>query len=224
MSPALPREERDAIRARHLAWHNSDPSDATWPDDLAAVIVDAQSQSPRRAAVQAAMAHEIVREDVPALLDALDATEEEARWLREVKDRVTFEMDAARAEVAALREAHVSAADIARASERSLEYHEGFAAGVAALAQAQDDALRALAADEGDRPESPKHRKGANAEDCPACANTNPPYPFICPGDDRWFDKARIAAEAREGGKALRRGKPSSFGPLAADEGERTGR
>ncbi|MGP4084156.1 hypothetical protein [Streptomyces sp. KR55] len=23
---------------------------------------------------------------------------------------------------------------------------------------------------------------GANAEDCPACAGTNPPYPFICPG------------------------------------------
>ncbi len=25
---------------------------------------------------------------------------------------------------------------------------------------------------------------GANAEDCPACAGTNPPYPFICPGPD----------------------------------------
>jgi hypothetical protein len=23
---------------------------------------------------------------------------------------------------------------------------------------------------------------GANAEDCPACSGTNPPYPFICPG------------------------------------------
>jgi hypothetical protein len=23
---------------------------------------------------------------------------------------------------------------------------------------------------------------GANAEDCPACEGTNPPYPFICPG------------------------------------------
>ncbi|WP_406123052.1 hypothetical protein OHQ89_12660 [Streptomyces canus] len=23
---------------------------------------------------------------------------------------------------------------------------------------------------------------GANAEDCPACHGTNPPYPFICPG------------------------------------------
>lgn len=23
---------------------------------------------------------------------------------------------------------------------------------------------------------------GANAEDCPACDGTNPPYPFICPG------------------------------------------
>lgn len=25
---------------------------------------------------------------------------------------------------------------------------------------------------------------GANAEDCPACTGTNPPYPFICPGPD----------------------------------------
>lgn len=25
---------------------------------------------------------------------------------------------------------------------------------------------------------------GANAEDCPACHGTNPPYPFICPGKE----------------------------------------
>lgn len=25
---------------------------------------------------------------------------------------------------------------------------------------------------------------GDNAEDCPACAGTNPPYPFLCPGPD----------------------------------------
>ncbi|CAL9349599.1 hypothetical protein SUDANB1_00433 [Streptomyces sp. enrichment culture] len=30
----------------------------------------------------------------------------------------------------------------------------------------------------------PQHLgNGANAEDCPACHGTNPPYPFICPGD-----------------------------------------
>ncbi|MFI8962092.1 hypothetical protein ACIGO8_08245 [Streptomyces sp. NPDC053493] len=23
---------------------------------------------------------------------------------------------------------------------------------------------------------------GGNAEDCPACTGTNPPYPFLCPG------------------------------------------
>ncbi|UJV42044.1 hypothetical protein [Streptomyces sp. AMCC400023] len=29
----------------------------------------------------------------------------------------------------------------------------------------------------------PQHIGGrANAEDCPACHGTNPPYPFICPG------------------------------------------
>jgi hypothetical protein len=30
----------------------------------------------------------------------------------------------------------------------------------------------------------PKHIGGrANAEDCPACEGTNPPFPFICPGE-----------------------------------------
>ncbi|GAA2803342.1 hypothetical protein [Streptomyces showdoensis] len=30
---------------------------------------------------------------------------------------------------------------------------------------------------------APTHIGGrANAEDCPACSGTNPPYPFICPG------------------------------------------
>jgi hypothetical protein len=31
--------------------------------------------------------------------------------------------------------------------------------------------------------EPPQHLgNGANAETCPACKGTNPPYPFICPG------------------------------------------
>ncbi|WP_370667065.1 hypothetical protein [Streptomyces sp. IBSBF 2507] len=30
---------------------------------------------------------------------------------------------------------------------------------------------------------NPQHLGGkANAEDCPACWDTNPPYPFLCPG------------------------------------------
>jgi hypothetical protein len=36
------------------------------------------------------------------------------------------------------------------------------------------------------RPSAPRARhigKQANAEDCPACAGTNPPYPFLCPGE-----------------------------------------
>lgn len=32
----------------------------------------------------------------------------------------------------------------------------------------------------------PQHlAKGTNAEDCPACAGTNPDYPFICPGPEK---------------------------------------
>lgn len=38
------------------------------------------------------------------------------------------------------------------------------------------DALEATAA-----PAPVEHRSG-NAEDCPACSGTNPPYPFLCPG------------------------------------------
>lgn len=30
--------------------------------------------------------------------------------------------------------------------------------------------------------EVPPAHVGGNAEDCPACGGTNPPYPFICPG------------------------------------------
>ncbi|MDN5380711.1 hypothetical protein QEP66_01015 [Streptomyces sp. LB8] len=43
-------------------------------------------------------------------------------------------------------------------------------------------AIRA-ALDEPEPRPAPQHiGGGANAEDCPACDGTNPPYPFICPG------------------------------------------
>jgi len=29
---------------------------------------------------------------------------------------------------------------------------------------------------------------GGNAEDCPACVDPNPPYPFLCPGTNRTAD------------------------------------
>lgn len=50
-----------------------------------------------------------------------------------------------------------------------------------------EDELRRMAAEaqQDTQPEEqpPVHlRAGANAEDCPACEGTNPPYPFICPG------------------------------------------
>lgn len=31
---------------------------------------------------------------------------------------------------------------------------------------------------------------GGNAEDCPACSGTNPPYPFICPGPGTQTEEA----------------------------------
>jgi hypothetical protein len=34
---------------------------------------------------------------------------------------------------------------------------------------------------------------GRNAEDCPGCDDTNPPYPWICPGDDRYKTATRAS-------------------------------
>jgi hypothetical protein len=43
--------------------------------------------------------------------------------------------------------------------------------------------VNGLTALEAYRRNPPKHvGGGANAEDCPACHGTNPPWPFICPG------------------------------------------
>jgi hypothetical protein len=48
------------------------------------------------------------------------------------------------------------------------------------------DAAHAIPIDRGGlgtKSTTPEHLGGgANAEDCPACAGTNPPYPFLCPG------------------------------------------
>ena len=43
-------------------------------------------------------------------------------------------------------------------------------------------ALRQAAARPGDRADTEAVHAGGNAEDCPACEGTNPPYPFLCPG------------------------------------------
>jgi hypothetical protein len=45
-----------------------------------------------------------------------------------------------------------------------------------------------------DGAEPPVHIGGkANAENCPACRGTNPPYPFLCPGPDTAAVSAREA-------------------------------
>lgn len=43
-------------------------------------------------------------------------------------------------------------------------------------------ALDGPAEQPADDREPPSAEAGRNAEDCPACDGTNPPYPFICPG------------------------------------------
>lgn len=57
----------DDIYNRHIAWYNGDDTTAEWPDPLSFVEgyeLDKDSTPRKRA-----MAHEIVREDVPYLLE-----------------------------------------------------------------------------------------------------------------------------------------------------------
>ncbi|MFM9629407.1 hypothetical protein ACKI10_17490 [Streptomyces galilaeus] len=57
---------------------------------------------------------------------------------------------------------------------------------VRAAVEAIGTALRRVAAEEQPtEAREAQHLGGrANAEDCPACKGTNPPYPFLCPGPD----------------------------------------
>ncbi|MFJ8049283.1 hypothetical protein [Streptomyces luteogriseus] len=46
--------------------------------------------------------------------------------------------------------------------------------------------------------EAPAEHRGGNAEDCPACSGTNPPYPFICPGPAQAADEDALRATRRD--------------------------
>jgi hypothetical protein len=79
-------DQLDAIEARHGAWYGGDDTTAEWPDPLSFVegYEHDKDSTPRKRA----MAHEIVREDIPTLLElarkqqaALDAVRELAsQW------------------------------------------------------------------------------------------------------------------------------------------------
>lgn len=62
------------------------------------------------------------------------------------------------------------------------EYDRGKHDALQAAIAHRDEVLNAVAPTGGPA----QHTAGENAEDCPGCAGTNPPYPFICPGDDRY--------------------------------------
>jgi hypothetical protein len=63
------REVLDGIKGRHNAWYNGDDSEATWSDDLDFVESYELGESTSR---ERAMAHEIVREDIPRLTAAVE--------------------------------------------------------------------------------------------------------------------------------------------------------
>lgn len=172
MSPVLPREERDAIRARAEAatpapWFrefgdvitsNPDPRAEPWQEEpLAERIVRRAEHRDLRDPQGVADADFIThaREDVPALLDALNAAEEEVdrwrtMWDRHGKNDLLAERDAARAEVAALRgriEGLGQAVLLACAATPGLPGKDA--------RRIYDAAVDALAADEG---EATEHR------------------------------------------------------------------
>jgi hypothetical protein len=55
------------------------------------------------------------------------------------------------------------------------------------------EALRAALKEQPQQRETPPRHlwQGANAEGCPACSGTNPPYPFLCPGPDTTLETRR---------------------------------
>jgi hypothetical protein len=223
VSPALPREERDAIRARAEA-----ATDGPWSaygtviaayfepncGGCSGIVSPAHEPScgiEQIAQADAADAEFIAhaRTDVPALLDALDAAEAEIERLRatcgldrddkhpcirvEAYLRLKAERDAARAEVAALRGRIEAMAD-----EWSWATSEGFE-DADGTRRTFSSALRALAADEGERKAAARYQEATtpNAGDLSA---------------------------ARQYLDTVRRLDPA-MGPLCDEiEGERTGR
>lgn len=73
----------DQIEARHIAWHDSEPEGAEWSD-----LHGALSSTADATADELAMAWELARNDVPALVDALRAAvhvalgENTEEWVR----------------------------------------------------------------------------------------------------------------------------------------------
>lgn len=137
VTPALPREERDAIRARAEA--ATDGPWRTWNDGhvgsptvhIGGGVMPTPGSDPAQRMPDAEfIAH--ARTDVPALLDALDAAEAEVERLRENRD------ECHRAEVAYLRRL-TDAEDERDALAAQLDR---LRAGVEGLANSQESAWR----------------------------------------------------------------------------------
>ncbi|HEY9413731.1 MAG TPA: hypothetical protein VIQ30_03150 [Pseudonocardia sp.] len=100
------------------------------------------------------------------------ATERYA-W-QERGDKAEAERDQARAALERVRhELAAIESDRKRLDDDCDAFGDGYADAAARL--------RATLDEHQEQP-APATHIGGNAEDCPACAGTNPPYPFICPG------------------------------------------
>jgi hypothetical protein len=122
------------------------------------------------------------RTQLQAVIKALGASEMENKTLRDALARCPHREPRKRAEEAV--------AGLAQALRLTREY---VGADLLPAVKGWDwyDALRRWAPHElgeHEQQAEPLVHVGGNAEDCPACAGTNPDYPFICPGPDKGAD------------------------------------
>lgn len=180
MSPALPREERDAIRVRAQGG-----TEGTWTASVTGHVWSNPGEPVLVAQVGWAEDAEFIahaRTDVPALLDALDVAEEEnerehreavtwrdlARAEQDQRQAIQAERDAARAEVERLRA--VSAAQPYETERELAAALDDARAALAALREQYRDlaTYRTTHTNLGLCPEGPDDP--ARDPDCPVCA------------------------------------------------------
>ncbi|MGW8762350.1 hypothetical protein ACWGN5_07605 [Streptomyces sp. NPDC055815] len=116
----------------------------------------------------------LLREYVLAELTEADQLTRARRGLDRARDRMQYRLDAA--------EAAMVEAEQDRDEARSWARH-GYEIGQRSCTWSDYGVAPAWLTEEQPASVPPVHiGDGANAEDCPACSGTNPPYPFICPG------------------------------------------
>jgi len=159
----------DNPELRRLA-AETQPSEAPWATDGARIGRALIWSWARVGDSDFGQGYRTAQEDVRAIL---------TRPLLGAEEKPEPEPDAPR------REPHPTEADLRHALAVAAKFHSqntdapaAFEADPASQTSTKADSKAGPSA--ADTAEEPRH-VGGNAEDCPACEGTNPPYPFICP-------------------------------------------